>query len=346
MKTTLKKVSEQVIVITGATSGIGLVTARMAAQQGAKLVLAARSTGALHQLCDEINHAGGQAIGVVADVSRQADVHGIAQAASERFGGFDTWVNNAGVSIFGKLEQVPIEDMRKLFETNFWGLIYGSMEAAQHLKFKGGAIINLGSILSDVTAILQTIYSASKHAVKGFTDGLRMELEMDGAPVSVTLIQPSAIDTPYTLNGKNYMDRAAKHAPPAYAPETVARAILHCCATPERAVVVGGGGRAFIGMEHWTPGLLDQFMEKAFSKQEKADYAPRPRNENGLDHASGALQERGNYPGHTRETSFYTSAVTAGSPAVRTAIIAGAGVALAAWLNRATIKKQLDKRRQ
>ncbi|MBF9220699.1 SDR family oxidoreductase [Hymenobacter ruricola] len=346
MKVKLKPLQDQVIVITGASSGIGLVTARQAAEQGAKLVLAARSQDALRQLCEEINQNGGQAIYEVADVSQAADVQRIAQAAEQRFGGYNTWVNNAGVSIYGKLEQVPIEDMRKLFETNFWGVVYGSLEAAQHLKNKGGAIINVGSILSDVTAILQTIYSASKHAVKGFNDGLRMELEMDGAPVSVTLIQPSSIDTPYTMHAKNYMDREAKHGPPAYAPETVARAILHAAVTPERDIVVGGGGRAFIGMKRWTPILFDQYMEKAFAKQEHADEAPRPLAQNGLDRAAGSLRERGNYPGYTRETSFYTEAVTAGSPALRTALLAGAGVALAAWLNRSTIKSQLGKRRQ
>jgi NAD(P)-dependent dehydrogenase (short-subunit alcohol dehydrogenase family) len=344
MKTTLKKLSEQVIVITGASSGIGLVTARQAAREGARLVLASRSEEALRQLCDEINQAGGQAVYVVADVSQQIDVRRLAQTAEEKFGGYDTWVNNAGASIYGKLEQVPVEDMRKVFETNFWGLVYGSMEAARHLKAKGGAIINVGSILSDVTAILQTIYSASKHAVQGFTDGLRMELEMDGAPVSVTLIQPSSIDTPYTVHAKNYLDREAKHAPPAYAPETVARAILHTCTTPEREVVVGGGGRAFIGMQRWTPGLYDQFMEKSFARQEHADAPPRPLEQNGLDQAAGRLQERGNYPGHTRETSFYTEAVTAGSPGLRTAVFVGAGVALAAWLNRSTINSTIKKR--
>ncbi|UOQ81688.1 SDR family NAD(P)-dependent oxidoreductase [Hymenobacter sp. 5414T-23] len=182
MKVKLKKLKNQTIVITGASSGIGLVTARMAAKKGAKLVLASRSEDALRQLTKEITQSGGQAVYVVADVSRQEDVQAIAKKAQQQFGGFDTWINNAGVSIYGKIEDIPIEDMRKLFDTNLWGLIYGSLEAAKHLKSKGGAIINLGSILSDVTAILQTIYSASKHAVKGFTDGLRMELEMDGAP--------------------------------------------------------------------------------------------------------------------------------------------------------------------
>jgi short-subunit dehydrogenase len=211
----LKKLRDQVIVITGASSGIGLVTARMAAEKGARLVLAARSEDALRELTQEIEQKGGRATYVVADVSRQEDVHNIARKALERFGGFDTWINDAGVSIYGKLTDVPIEDMRKLFETNFWGEIYGSLEAVKYLRKHGGAIINVGSILSESTAILQGIYSASKHAVKGFTDGLRMELSMDDLPISVTLIKPAAIDTPYTLHAKNYMEREAQHGPPA-----------------------------------------------------------------------------------------------------------------------------------
>ncbi len=334
MSVKLKKISQQTIVITGASSGIGLVTARMAAKAGARLILAARTEDALRQLTDEINQAGGQAEYVVADVSKPEDVQRLAQEAARKFGGYDTWINNAGVSIYGKLEQVPLEDMRRLFDVNFWGLVNGSLEAAKHLKTKGGAIINVGSILSEVTAILQTIYSASKHAVKGFTDGLRMELEMDEAPISVTLIQPAAIDTPYPIHAKNFMEREAKHAPPAYAPETVARAILYAAENPERDVVVGGGGgRAFIGMNRWTPALLDQFMEKAFAKQEKADYAPRPLQQNGLDRPMGELEERGNYPGSTRETSYYTEAVTRGSTGLKAALLVGAGVAAAAWLS-------------
>lgn len=330
----LKKLSDQVIVITGASSGIGLVTARMAARKGARLVLAARSEVALRQLTQEIEAQGGRATYVVADVADPAAARTIAEHARHHFGGFDTWINNAGVSIYGKVEEIPLQDMRQLFEVNFWGLVNGSLEAVKHLKGQGGALINVGSILSDVTAILQTIYSASKHAVKAFTDGLRMELEMDGAPVSVTLIQPAAIDTPYPVHAKNYMEREAKHAPPAYAPETVARAILHSASHSERNVVVGGGGRAFISMEQWTPALLDKFMEKSFVKQEKADYAPRPLHQNGLDKAIGALEERGNYPGHTRETSYYTQAVTSQSPVLKTALAVGAGLALATWLSK------------
>ncbi len=323
------------MVITGASSGIGLVTARLAAKEGTRLVLAARSEDALRQLADEITAAGGEAIYVVADVSNQADVKHIAQAAIHRFGGFDTWVNDAGVSMYGKVEQMPVDDMRKLFDTNVWGLIYGSLEAVQHLKTRGGTLINIGSILSETTAILQTIYSASKHAVKGFTDGLRMELEMDGAPIAVSLVKPAAIDTPYPLHAKNFMDREPQHAPPAYAPDIVARAILHCAETGQPEVTVGGGGKMIMAMNHYAPRLTDKFMEKVFAKQEKSKRPPQPRHKNGLDHAAGQLEERGNYPGHTRETSIYTSATT--NPLVTAAVLAGAGVGLAAWLNSRSV---------
>ncbi|MDF7810128.1 SDR family oxidoreductase [Hymenobacter sp. YC55] len=337
MKVNLKKLPQQVVVITGASSGIGLVTARMAAKKGAKLVLAARSEEALQQLTSEIQEDGGQATYVVADVSSQEEVQRIAQVAQEQFGGFDTWVNNAGVSIYGKLEEVPIEDMRKLFETNVWGLIYGSLEAAKHLKQRGGTIINVGSILSETTAILQSIYSASKHAVKGFTDGLRMELELDEAPISVTLIKPAAIDTPYPLHAKNFMEREAKHAPPAYAPETVARAILHAAETPTREITVGGGGKMMETMNHWVPRLLDKFMENVFVKQEQAEYPAGSFENNGLDGPTGKLEARGNYDGHTRETSLYTTAVL--HPAVTAAAVVGAGVVLAAWLGKSSGRK-------
>lgn len=185
MKKKLKNLKDQVIVITGASSGIGLVTARMAAQNGARLVLASRSEQALQALSGEINHQGGQAVFIVADVSNPEDVDRIVNKAEESFGGFDTWVNNAGVSMCGKLLDEPIDDMRKLFEANVWGLVYGSLQAAKHLKEKGGAIINIGSTVSDRAFHLQGMYSSSKHAVAGFTDALRMEPRQKAHPSSL-----------------------------------------------------------------------------------------------------------------------------------------------------------------
>jgi len=238
MAVALKPLAEQVIVITGASSGIGLATARSAAKAGAKVVLASRNGGVLGSVEREITEAGGEAMHVVADVCRREDVERIARAAIDRFGAFDSWVNNAGLSIVGRMEQVSDQDHRKLFETNFWGLVYGSFVAVKHLKLRGGAVINLGSLASDMALPLQGMYSASKHAIKGFTDALRMELEEEGAPVSVTLIKPTSINTPFPQHAKNYTDREPQLPNPVYAPEEVANAILFL-ASDEASFITG-----------------------------------------------------------------------------------------------------------
>ncbi|HEX8847135.1 MAG TPA: SDR family oxidoreductase [Pyrinomonadaceae bacterium] len=329
----LKRLGEQRIVITGASSGIGLVTARMAAKRGARLVLAARSRDALRQLADEIRADGGEAVYVVADVGVEEDVRRIRDAAIEHFGGFDTWVNNAGVSIYGRLTDVSMEDQRKLFETNFWGLVHGSRIAAEHLrarpKEQGGAIINVGSSLSDRAIPLQGTYCASKHAVRGYTDALRMELEEEDAPISVTLIKPSAIDTPYKDHARNYLPVEPQNPPPVYAPETVAGAILHCAEHPERDVYVGMGGKAMSVGDKYAPRLTDKVMEAAlFNIQQTDEPTPEDRRD-GLFYASEDLRERGGYDGHVAESSLYTKATL--HPIITSAILLGSGLALAAW---------------
>lgn len=328
MKVKLKRLDEQVIVITGASSGIGLVTARMAAKKGARLVLAARSEDALQQLVKEIESQGGEAIYVVADVGEEDDVQAIADSAIEHFGGFDTWVNNAGVSIYGSLLEVPLEDMRQLFETNFWGVVHGSLVAAEHLREKGGAIINIGSTLSDRAIPIQGAYCASKHAVKGFTDSLRMELEAEKAPISVTLVKPAAIDTPYTQHAKNYMPVEPKNPPPVYAPDVVANVILHCAVHPERDVFAGAGGKLISAQGYHAPRLTDKYMETFIIDQQKTEH-PKNGAKDGLYGAAGALEERGGYEGHVAESSLYTKATL--HPLMTTALAVGAGLTLAAF---------------
>jgi short-subunit dehydrogenase len=309
MAVKLKDLKDQVIVITGASSGIGLTTARMAADAGARLVLAARNEEALSKLCDEINSSGGRAVYVVADVTNEGDVNKIAAEALNQFGRFDTWVNNAGVSVYGRLDEVSIQDMRQVFETNFWGLVYGSLVAAKNLRSTGGAIINVGSTLSDRAIPLQGIYCASKHAVKGFTDALRMELEADGAEISVTLIKPSAIDTPYKDHAKNYLGVRPENPPPVYAPETVAEAILHCAQTSVRDVFVGAGGKALSVLGKYAPRLTDMYMESAMIESQKSDHPDDHGAEDGLyESRDSSLSERGGYDGHVSESSLYTKA--------------------------------------
>jgi short-subunit dehydrogenase len=331
VKVKLKKLRDQVLVITGASSGIGLVTARMAAKRGARLVLAARNESALTELDRELSDGDRRAVTCVADVGKPEDVQRISRVARQKFGGFDTWVNNAGVSMYGRLLDEPIEDMRRVFETNFWGLVYGSLEAARHFRERqeASAIINVGSTLSDRALILQGIYSASKHAVKGFTDALRMELEQDGIPVSVTLVQPGAIDTPYPRHAKNYMDSEPTNPPPVYAPETVARTILHCAETAERQVFVGAGGKGIPMLGYYAPRLADLLMESLFARQQQTGRPARSLEDNGLDHPSGDLQERGDYRGHVSETSLYTTASL--HPLLTGAALVGAGLVLKAF---------------
>lgn len=328
MKYDLKNLEQQVIVITGATSGIGLVTARKAAKRGARLVLAARNEEALSQLSEEIRDKGGEAVHVVADVGNEHDVQRIADAAINRFGRIDTWVNNAGVSIYGRALEISMEDMRRLFDTNLWGVVNGSRVACKHLRERGGALINVGSEVGDKAIPLQGIYSTSKHAVKGWTDALRMELEHENLPISVTLIKPGAIDTPYTEHAKNYLEEEPEHAPPVYAPDAVADAILYAAANPVRDLFVGGGAKLVSSMAEWAPALADKVVGKAVHS---STYSGRPaKHGDALHHPGDGLRERGDYSGHVMETSYYTKASM--HPVLTSVAAVGAGLAIAAIL--------------
>lgn len=339
MNVRLKRLSDQVIVITGASSGIGLVTARMAAQRGARLVLNSRNAEALQHVCDEINEMGGEAIPVAGDVGRFDDVHKIADEAIRHFGGFDTWVNNAGVSIYGRMLDQSLEDQRRLFDTNYWGVVHGSIVACAHLRNNGGALINMGSVLSDVAIPIQGTYCATKHAVKGYTNALRLELEEENAPISVTLIKPSTIDTPYTQHAKNLMPVEPQNPPPVYAPEPVAEAILHCAEHPERDVTVGGGGKMLAEAGHYAPRLTDKVLQAAMFDLQQSD---RPKPKNRRDSLYSPLQdgkERGNYPGHVAESSVYTKAKL--HPVIASSLIAGLG--LAAFAGWRSLSKSNDR---
>ena len=246
----LKPLSRQVIVITGATSGIGLSTARAAAAQGAALVLAARNEEALKAVCDDLTAKGARCAYVVADVGVCEQVQAVADFAIAQFGGFDTWVNNAGVSILGPIVETPLEDQRRLFDTNYWGVVYGSRVAIEHLHTRegGGAVINLGSPLGDVAAPGQGVYSASKFAVKAFTQALQYELAGQGWPVSVTLIKPQAVDSPYAEHARNLTSLAVESASAVYATPLVAQAILHAAEHSVRELDVGGAGAPILGL--------------------------------------------------------------------------------------------------
>lgn len=329
-----KPLNQQVIVITGASSGIGLTTARMAARRGARVVMAARNTGDLEAAASEINVNGIKAIAVTTDVADPDAVDRLGEAALKAFGTVDTWVNNAGLSIYGKLDEVPLADKRKLFDINFWGVVHGCRTALKLMKDTGGVLINVGSEVSDVAIPLQGIYSASKHAVKGYTDALRMELEHEGIPIAVTLVKPSAVNTPYPEHARSYLDEGVPALPPPrYKPEAVAEAILRCAERPVRDVVVGGAGRMQIAMGRLAPRLTDKVMSGMMWNSQKAFDRTQPR-EGSLDRPQPDGRAYGPHTSMVLNSSAYTRAAL--SPVTKAVAFAAAGAALAAGLRRFT----------
>ena len=332
MSVQLKQVKDQVIVITGASSGIGLATAKEAASRGARVVLNSRDPVDLSRAIEEIREDGGEAAMHVGDVADRSAMESLADTAIGAFRRIDTWVNNAGVSIYGEIRDVDLQDARRLFETNYWGVVNGSLVAVEHLSVFGGALINVGSVLSETGYPLQGHYTASKHAVKGFTDSLRIELEKSGAPVAVTLIQPGAIDTPYPAHARNYLPTEPTHQAPVYAPEVVADAILACAERPRRNLRVGGSAKMYTSMEKVAPGIADKMKLTAFEAQQSG----RPAHTQGALYrpVPGDIRVHGDYEGRVREWSMYTKSAL--HPIATIVGVAALGVGLAAAIRSRT----------
>jgi NAD(P)-dependent dehydrogenase (short-subunit alcohol dehydrogenase family) len=336
MKPRLLPLSEQVMVITGASSGIGLVTAKQAAAQGARVVLAARNGGDLQAAVDAIREHGGRAVAVVADVSERSRVEHIAETAVREFGRIDTWVNNAAVSMYGRITELSIDDMRRQMDINYWGQVYGSITAVRHLRDRGGALINVGSALSDRAIPLQANYCAAKHALKAFTDALRMELEEEGLPISVTLVKPASIDTPFFDKARTYLGVEPQPVPPVYAPEVASEVILEAAQRPIRELIAGGAG-AKLSAARFLPRAADLYMERWTFDSQRTDKPAEGRPDNLYEPVTADGGERGsNWTGHTRRSSLYTRAfLHPGTAATICAGVAlGVGAAVAATRGR------------
>nr|WP_315462568.1 SDR family oxidoreductase [uncultured Sphingomonas sp.] len=332
----LKPLREQVIVVTGATSGNGLATVEGAITQGAAVVAVARNAAALETLRHRLAASGGRIATCIADVSDAAAVDGIVDAATEAFGGFDSWVNNAGVGTYGTLEQVPVADHRRVFDVNYFGTLYGSRAAARHLRARGaGAIINVGSILGDRSIVQQGPYCATKHAVQALTETLRMELERGKTGISVTLIKPGAIDTPFPEHARNFMNEPARLPPPLYAPSVVADAILFACAHPRRTLYSGGGGLLSSMLGQMAPRLTDVIMEMTGTTvQQKPDDAGDATRRDNLHHPRTDAR-RSSQKVHARRSSIALQIQKAPSPLLALAVLGGGATAVhSLWSSR------------
>jgi NAD(P)-dependent dehydrogenase (short-subunit alcohol dehydrogenase family) len=304
----LRPISEQVVVITGASSGIGRETAIQFGQQGASVVLAARNETALREVEKEVERLGGQPQVVVTDVAEWEQVKRLAREAIERFGRIDTWVNNAAASEYATIEEMTVEEIERQIQVILMSQIYGMKAALPHLKRQGqGTIINNASGLAKRSVPLQGAYCAAKHGIKGFTDTLRMELEHERSGVNVTLLMPSSINTPLFDHARSKLGVEPMPIPPVYEPRVVAEAILFAAEHPRRDIVVGGAGKMLDVMERISPSLVDRFMlarGQMFEKQ-KTDQ-PDNGQDNLFEPVGGTGSTTGDFGRNSKSTSIYT----------------------------------------
>jgi short-subunit dehydrogenase len=326
-----RPLEEQVVVVTGASSGVGRETCLELAGTGASVVLAARNTEALDSLRAEVERLGGTALVAPTDVSDWDQVQRLAAQATERFGRIDTWVNCAAVSLYGTVRQTSVEEITRVLQVILIGEIHGTKAALAQMTQQGtGTIINVASALGKRSVPLQAAYCSAKHGIVGFDDSLRMELEHEGSDIKVVTVLPSSINTPLFEHARSKMGVKPKPVPPIYEPSVVARAIVHAAQFPQREVVVGGGGQFMIWLQRLDPRLAEKLLlgpGKAEQKQrtEQSDDGT----DNLLTASTGPGSTTGDFGQKSKSTSLYTTHLEL-HPARKRALAAVALVALIA----------------
>ena len=255
-----KHLKDAVVVITGASSGIGRATALAFAGKGASVVVAARREGALHDLVAEIQGKGGSALAVPTDVTDEPAVQRLADQAVQRFGKIDVWVNNASVMLFAPFTDAPLADYRRVMDVNFFGYVHGARAALATFQKQGnGTLINVSSVVTRMPQPYTSAYVASKHAVHALGESLRQELTLAGTKnIHVVNVLPAVIDTPLFQHAANYTGRRPRTFPPVYPAKNVANAIVRSATHPKRDVYVGNAGRLLNMQMKFMPAAVER----------------------------------------------------------------------------------------
>lgn len=272
----------RVVVITGASAGIGRATARAFAARGARIGLIARNAEALEAARNEVEARGGEAVVAIADVADAEAVERAAQTVEAAFGPIDVWINNAMTSVLGPIREITPDEFRRVTEVTYLGVVHGTLAALRRMQPRDeGVIIQIGSTLAYRGIPLQAPYCAAKHAIQGFHDSLLAELLHDASNVRVCMVNLPAVNTPQFRWIRNHMPRKPKPFGTIFEPEVAARAIVWAADHPRRELNVGWGTSQAIIANAFIPGLLDRYLARIGYDQQQSDEpepASRPDN--------------------------------------------------------------------
>ena len=277
----------QIVVVTGASSGVGRAVVRALAARGAKLGLIARNEEALNAAADEVRRAGGEALVLPLDVADAEAVERAAAAVEARWGRIDVWVNNAMATVFAPVAQTTAEEYRRVTEVTYLGSVHGTLAALRRMRPRDeGTIVQIGSALAYRSIPLQSAYCAAKAAVRGFTDSLRTELIQDGSHVRVSMLQLPAVNTPQATRQRNKLPTQVRPIPPMFSPEAIADVVVWAIEHGPREMLVGCPTVEAVWGQRLAPALLDRYLaRKGFAAQ----MADEPNDQRGRDILFGPL---------------------------------------------------------
>jgi len=303
-----KPLREQIVVITGASTGLGRAIARGAAAKGAKVVLAARNEEALENAVREVERAGSEGLAVPTDVAELTQVRNLVERAVERFGRIDTFVANAIVTVYAEASDLEPDELRRVMDVNFFGVVHGYWAALPHLRETRGTFLHVSSALAYRGIPLQAAYCASKAAARNFLESARVELQKHADDVAVSLVLPGAIDTPQFDRDRQKIGYQPQPVPPIYEPEPFAQAVLHCCEHPIRELPIGWGAQKLLWGQKISPRAGDWMLRRmGWKSQHTDDPKPLGSPDNLFASMPGDPGARGRFSNRSRKSTAWTS---------------------------------------
>jgi len=302
-----KPLSDQVILVTGASSGLGRAIARKAGERGAKVVVTARNEEALQNCVGEIERAGSEALAVPADCSEQAQVDRVVARAVERFGRLDTYVANAIVTVYAEAERLEPDELRRVIDVNFFGVAYGFWAALPDLRSSKGTFLHVSSALAYRGIPLQAAYCSSKAAARAFLESARVEEQKAATGVAISLVLPGAINTPQFDRDRQKIGYQPQPVPPIYQPEAFAEATLRCAERPVRELPISWGAQKLLWGQKLSPRAGDWMLRRIGWKSQHTD-EPKPVDapDNLFDTLPGDPGAHGRFDGRARESTIWT----------------------------------------